>query len=163
MRLASESLPIPLLGLLLAVVLAVHGNHWILGRLLAVASAVGGLVALVVIPLFAMDTLDARAGAAAAQRTSDLATLGALLGLVATVVFAFAVARGAWVGTDDAAWDARHSGKDGFHFLQDLLQCVRIEGRREVTVVSRLGTPSPRSEHLTVTASPALRLPPGGG
>jgi hypothetical protein len=112
--LGSRSLMTPLLGLFLAVVLAVRCDHWILARLLAVASGVGGLIALVAIPLFAVDALEMRAGVAAGQRglvgAFDLATVGALLVLMATVAITFALACGAWVGTGAAAWDARHGG-----------------------------------------------------
>lgn len=117
-----RSLVTPLLGFLLATVLATRCHHWILARLLAGASAVGGLIALVAIPLVTLGALDMSAGGATGWRglaaAFDLATVGLLLVLMATVVVTFALARRTWVGTRDAAWDARHVNRTAFkiHF-----------------------------------------------
>jgi len=143
--LGSRSLMTPLLGLLLAVVLAVHCGHWILARLLAVASAVAGIIALVAIPVLTLDALDIKAGVAAGPRglvtAFDLATVGALLVLMATVAITFALARGAWVGTGAAAWDARHNGNRTAVSSRIYFRASEPKAEAEEVLASRTGGP----------------------
>jgi hypothetical protein len=114
--LVSQSLMTPLLGLLMAVGLAVYCHHWVAARLLAVLSAVGGVVALIAIPLFTLDALQVRGQVPVEQGTPlgafGAATVSALLMMAATVAITFALARGAWAGTRGAAREARHN-RDG--------------------------------------------------
>ncbi len=113
--LVSQSLMTPLLGLLIAVSLAVYCHHWVAARLLAVFSAVGGVAALIAIPLFTLDALQMRGQVPVEQSTSmgafNAATVSALLMMAATVAITFALARGAWVGTRGTAQEARHNGE----------------------------------------------------
>jgi hypothetical protein len=140
-----QSLTTPLLGLFLAVVLAVRCGHRILARLLAVASAVGGLIALVAIPLFTLESLDISAEAAAGQRglvgAFDLTAVGPLLVLVATAVITLALARGAWVGAGAAAWDARHHEDRAASSFKIYSRASEPKVDAEGVLASRLGPP----------------------
>jgi hypothetical protein len=99
----SQSLMTPLLGLLLAVGIAVYLGHRTRARLLAALSTLGSLVTLIVIPLFVLDAVEMRAllprDQGAPTGSFDVATAAALLKMVAAVIIGLALARGAWVGT----------------------------------------------------------------
>ncbi len=92
----SQALMTPLLGLLLAVCLAVYLQHRVLSLALAVVSGLVALLTIAVIPLFLLDAIQMRArvgdGATAAF---DVATVFALLKMGATVLMGFAMALGA--------------------------------------------------------------------
>ena len=86
----------PLLGLFLAVCLAVYLQHRVLSLALAVVSGLVALLTIAVIPLFLLDAIQMRArvgdGATAAF---DVATVFALLKMGATVLMGLAMALGA--------------------------------------------------------------------
>lgn len=94
--LLSQALMTPLLGLLLAVGLAVYAEHRALSRALAVISGVCAVFIIVVIPLFLLDMLEMRGQVVdEATRAFDVATVFALLKMGATVLMGFAMALGA--------------------------------------------------------------------
>jgi hypothetical protein len=99
----SQSLMTPLLGLLLAVGVAVYLGHRARARILAVLSALASVVTLVVIPLFVLDALEMRSllprDQGAPTGSFDVATVAALAKMMATVGIGSALAWGAWVGT----------------------------------------------------------------
>lgn len=109
--LVSQSLMTPLLGLVLAVGVAVYCGHRVRARFLAVASALGGFVTLMAIPLFTLDALEMRtlvpADQGAPTGAFDVATVSALVMMTAAVALAFALALGAWAGTRQTTSDVR--------------------------------------------------------
>jgi len=117
--LVSQSLMTPLLGLLIAVGMAVYCHHRVATHLLAVLSAIGGGAALIAIPLFTLDALQVRAQVPVEAGTPlggfGAATAWALLMMVATVAITFALARGAWAGRGrGAARELRHHDATSF-------------------------------------------------
>ena len=94
--LLSQALMTPLLGLLLAVYLAVYVQHRALSWALAVVSGLVAVFMIAVIPLFLLDMLEMRAQVGDAVTAAfDVATGFALLKMGAAVLVCFVMARGA--------------------------------------------------------------------
>ncbi len=92
----SQALMTPLLGLLLAVCLALYVQHRVMLRALAVVSGLGALLTIAVIALFLLDAIEMRARLVdAATGAFDVATVFALLKMGATALTGFAMALGA--------------------------------------------------------------------
>jgi hypothetical protein len=95
--LLSQAIMTPLLGFLLIVLASVFHNHWRTLQITAVVAAFIALILLIVLPLFALDTIQMRAQVRPqAHRAYDLSATMAALKLAATLGITGLLAVGAW-------------------------------------------------------------------
>jgi hypothetical protein len=97
----------PLLGLCLAVALAVHLDHRRMVRFLALVSGAGALLTLIVLPLFVLDLVQMRGSVNEGAETAfDIASLSAVLKMSATILIGGAIAVGGWRATRESVGES---------------------------------------------------------